>query len=111
MKIIAPWGEHVVLDEGINFKVKKLTIRHDRRISLQIHAKRAEKWTILSGEGEAEVMGRKFAVAARDTVSIPMGEPHRLTCVGREPLVVLEAQFGVCDETDIVRLQDDYGRA
>ena len=35
---------------------------------------------------------------------------HRATAGGKEDLVFIETQIGECDEDDIIRLEDDYGR-
>lgn len=41
-----------------------------------------------------------------------VGEVHRLGNKTALPVEIVEVQFGVClGEDDIVRLQDDYGRA
>ena len=40
---------------------------------------------------------------------IPKKEIHRLHG-GEKGVVFIEIQRGVCDEDDIVRLEDDYGR-
>jgi mannose-6-phosphate isomerase-like protein (cupin superfamily) len=43
---------------------------------------------------------------------IPLSETHRLTNNSEEELVLIEVQVGdYLGEDDIVRLQDNYGRA
>ena len=47
-----------------------------------------------------------------ETVDVPLGAAHRLINEHATPLVVIEVQRGrYTGEDDIVRLQDDYGRA
>lgn len=45
-----------------------------------------------------------------DHLHIPKDKPHRLINLGEEDLEVIEVALGVCDEDDIVRLEDKYGR-
>ena len=37
-------------------------------------------------------------------------EKHMVKNIGTNPLVIYETQVGECDEDDIVRLSDKYGR-
>ena len=39
------------------------------------------------------------------------GSIHRATAGGTEDLVFIETQIGECDEDDIIRLEDDYGKS
>ncbi|MGE5664821.1 MAG: mannose-6-phosphate isomerase, partial [Deltaproteobacteria bacterium] len=51
-------------------------------------------------------------LSAGESVDIPRGAVHRVESVGREDLVIVEAQRGdYVGEDDIERLEDDFGRA
>ena len=41
----------------------------------------------------------------------PSGADHRVENDGPDPLIIIETQLGLCLEDDIVRLEDDFGRA
>ena len=41
----------------------------------------------------------------------PSGADHRVENDGPDPLIIIETQLGLCPEDDIVRLEDDFGRA
>ncbi len=110
MSTDAPWGVHEVLAAGPGFKAKMLTVYPGRRLSLQLHHKRAERWVVASGRGEALVAGATFDLTPGVMIKVPTGADHRLTAAAGEPLVIVEVQLGDCDEKDIVRLADDYGR-
>jgi len=57
--------------------------------------------------GESEI-----AVAAGESVDIPMGAAHRMANPGTEPLTFIEVQRGdYFGEDDIERLEDDFGRS
>ena len=67
---------------------------------------------VLSGSGLAVLGKREVRVKPGAYLDVPLGKVHRMQCVGRKPLVFIEVQFGAyLGEDDIVRLQDDFGRA
>lgn len=112
-----PWGSFEMLYCGNAFAVKRLVVNPHSRLSMQKHLKRSEVWTVVEGEGTASYQltpgGR--AIKTVDllpgmTVTNPVNGVHRLENPGEEPLVVIEVQIGICDEDDIIRLHDDYGR-
>ena len=98
-----------LLDEE-GYKVKKIVVNRDQRLSLQLHRNRMEVWHILSGVGEMQVGNCVWTVSAGDRVEIGKLEVHRITNEGDTPIVILELQTGDCQEDDIIRIEDDYGR-
>lgn len=106
-----PWGSWEVLGEGPGYKVKRIVVSPRSRLSLQTHAQRAERWTVVSGEARCTVGRRRHVLRAGDTLEVPVGAAHRLANAADVELVVVEVQLGdYTGEDDIVRLQDDYGR-
>jgi len=108
-----PWGTWEVLDADEHYCVKKITVNPEAILSLQLHHHRAEHWTIVEGEamvvlGE-DVLYRK----ADDSVYIPVKTKHRIRNRSSDKnLVFIEIQTGeTLDESDIVRFEDNYGRA
>ncbi|MCU0311419.1 MAG: phosphomannose isomerase type II C-terminal cupin domain [Acidimicrobiales bacterium] len=107
-----PWGSYVVLDDGSDAKVKRITVDPGRRLSLQRHHRRAEHWVVVRGEATVTLGDRELTVAPGGSVDIPVGTAHRVANDGDGPLVFVEVQLGdYFGEDDIVRLADDYGRA
>ena len=107
-----PWGSYEVLADEPTHKVKRITVDPGRRLSYQRHAKRAEHWFVVSGEGLLTLDDEERTVAAGSAIDVPMGAAHRIACTGAEPLVFIEVQLGsYFGEDDIERLDDDYGRA
>jgi mannose-6-phosphate isomerase len=106
-----PWGLYTVLDEGNNFKVKRIQVDPGRRLSYQRHARRSEHWMVVSGQASVVLEGELFHLHPGETIDIPIGVAHRAENRGREPLVFIEIQRGdYLGEDDIERLQDDFGR-
>jgi len=107
-----PWGTFTVLDEGDGFKVKRIEVLSGKRLSYQKHAQRAEHWVVVQGTAKVTLDGNEILVEAGNAIDIPVGAAHRVENPGGQTLVFVEVQRGdYLGEDDIVRLQDDFGRA
>jgi mannose-6-phosphate isomerase len=107
-----PWGTFTVLDEADGFKVKRIEVLPGKRLSYQKHAQRAEHWVVVQGTARVTLDDREVIVAAGEAIDIAIGAAHRVANPGPETLVFIEVQRGgYLGEDDIVRLQDDFGRA
>jgi mannose-6-phosphate isomerase len=106
-----PWGSFTVLDEAPNYKVKRIEVLPEKRLSYQRHERRSEHWMVVSGTAKVTLEGREIIVETGETVDIPQRAAHRIENPGSEKLVFIEIQRGTyLGEDDIERLQDDYGR-
>ena len=105
-----PWGSFKVLHEEEGMLVKILTINSGCRISSQKHMKRIENWVIVSGEGLIELNNKLEPLYQGASYKINKEDVHRVTNVGHEELHIIEVQIGICEEDDIIRLEDDYAR-
>ena len=106
-----PWGTFTVLDEGTDYKVKRIEVLPGKRLSYQKHSKRAEHWMVVQGTAKVTLDDQDVTVPLGETVDIPIGCAHRVENPGDETLVFIEIQRGTyLGEDDIVRLQDDFGR-
>ncbi len=106
-----PWGNFTVLDEGENYKVKRIQVLPDKRLSYQKHSSRSEHWMIVAGAAKVTLDGRETVISAGGTIDIPIGAAHRIENMGDTLLVFIEIQRGsYLGEDDIQRLQDDFGR-
>ena len=107
-----PWGTYTILDEGDNYKVKRIVVYPGQRLSLQHHHHRAEHWTVVKGLAEVVNGEQTLKLTENQSTYIKQGDIHRLINIGDEPLVLIEVQCGsYLGEDDIVRHQDDYARA
>ncbi len=108
---IRPWRSWEVLATGEGYTLKRIVVNPGQRLSLQYHRFRAEHWTVVQGVAEAEINGRLSALTAGESVYVPLGAHHRLRNISDTPLVMIEVQTGTyLDETDIIRIDDDYAR-
>jgi mannose-6-phosphate isomerase-like protein (cupin superfamily) len=107
-----PWGSFTILEEGTDYKVKRIEVLPGKRLSYQRHKKRSEHWFIVAGTAKVTLNGRESLVNAFESLDIPIGTAHRVENPGSETLVFIEVQTGsYFGEDDIERLEDDFGRA
>jgi len=105
-----PWGHFTTyIVNGSLVTVKTIVIDPGRRLSLQYHSKRSERWICLEGEAIVEINGRKRSLHPGQEAVVPVGAKHRLSA-GPLGAKVLEIAQGDFSEDDIVRLEDDYRR-
>jgi len=104
------WGSFKVLLDEEYIKVKKIVVNSGKRLSLQLHTKRDEHWFVVEGFGTLELNGQETDISAGDSFDIKKYQTHRVRASGLNDLVILEVQTGVCQEDDIIRIEDDYGR-
>jgi len=110
-KVYRPWGWYDSVDEGENFKVKRIQVKPSASLSLQMHYHRAEHWIVVKGIAEITIGDKIMVLNENESIYIPQGQKHRLTNLGSTPLEIIEIQTGAfLGENDIVRFEDDYGR-
>ncbi len=107
-----PWGSYTVLEDKPNHKVKRITVLPKKRLSLQLHRRRSERWTVIKGIARVTLGDRVTDLSVGESVFIPVETPHRLENPSENEIVeVIEVQVGdYFGEDDIIRLQDDFGR-
>ncbi len=135
-----PWGGFFVIDElqasqfakqffpNLTFdsiqitkklSPKILVVAPHKRLSWQYHFRRAEIWTVVSGPvgvaiSPSNVQGETGIYVDADFIELQKGERHRLIGLDSWGVVAEIWQHtdvqNPSDESDIVRLQDDFGR-
>lgn len=110
-KVYKPWGWYDSVEEGENFKVKRIHVNPGARLSLQKHRYRAENWVVVRGVANVINGDKLLTLSEQQSTYIPLGAVHRLINPGDVPLEIIEVQSGeYLGEDDIVRLEDDYAR-
>jgi mannose-6-phosphate isomerase len=107
-----PWGSFTVLDENENFKVKRIEVLPEKRLSYQRHSRRAEHWFVVRGTAKVTLNGEEILVKTGEAIDIALRDAHRVENLDKsETLVFIETQTGTYfGEDDIERLEDDFGR-
>ena len=109
--VYRPWGSYSILEDAEDCKVKRLVVKPGQVLSLQMHHKRAEHWTVIRGVAKVRIDDREFLLRPNESTYIPVETRHRLENPGSEDVHLIEVQTGAYfGEDDIVRYEDIYGR-
>ena len=107
-----PWGNYITIEEGAQWKVKKIEVNPGGSLSLQMHKFRSEHWVIVSGVAQINIDDKIFNLKPNESCYVPKGKKHRLSNQSTETLIVIEVQIGeYLEEDDIYRYDDKYGRS
>ena len=105
-----PWGSETIIETNNFYTVKKLFMKTGHKCSLQLHRKKHETIYVLEGIMKLWLNeeGDKYEILTEgNTFVIEPGVIHRMESV--EDCLYLESSTSELD--DVVRLQDEYGRA
>lgn len=106
-----PWGNYTILENGPRYKIKRIVVSPNEKLSLQMHYHRSEHWIIVKGTAKVTIGGKESFVHENESAYVPKSTLHRLENPGKVPLEIIEVQNGeYLGEDDIVRCEDIYGR-
>jgi mannose-1-phosphate guanylyltransferase/mannose-6-phosphate isomerase len=109
--VYRPWGTYTVLEESLNYKIKRIVVNPGAKLSMQMHKYRSEHWIVLSGIATVLIEKEKIILNKNQSTYIPKRCKHRLINDSLDPLELIEVQSGdYVGEDDIVRFDDKYGR-
>ena len=109
--VYRPWGSYCILEDADDCKVKRLVVKPGQVLSLQMHQRRAEHWTVIRGVAKVRIDDDEFLLGANESTYIPVQTRHRLENPGTEDVHLIEVQTGdYFGEDDIERFEDIYGR-
>jgi len=107
-----PWGGYSSVLMAERFQVKRLFVKPGKKLSLQKHFHRSEHWVVVKGTAEVTIDGQVSVLSENQSIYLPLGCTHRLANPGKIELELIEVQTGsYLGEDDIVRTEDDFGRA
>jgi mannose-1-phosphate guanylyltransferase / mannose-6-phosphate isomerase len=110
-KVNRPWGWFDTIDEGDNFKVKRIQINPKKSISLQKHQQRSEHWVVIKGEATITKDDKIFILKENESVYIKKNQIHRISNQTNKITQIIEVQSGdYLGEDDIERFEDIFGR-
>jgi mannose-1-phosphate guanylyltransferase/mannose-1-phosphate guanylyltransferase/mannose-6-phosphate isomerase len=111
-KVYRPWGHYDLVDSGDRHHTKRIVVKPGAKLSVQKHHHRAEHWVVVKGTAWVGKDGEGVLVTENESIYIPVGVVHSLENPGVIPLEMVEVQTGsYLGEDDIVRFEDQYGRA
>jgi len=104
-----PWGGEKILAHEYNYVVKEIYVKPGHRLSKQYHKRKIETMILVSGRAILEIDGLSTEMKEMHPVLIKPGSVHRLSAGNWFGCTVVEVSSTELD--DVVRLEDDYGRA
>ena len=107
---IRPWGKFRSFPHDQAGSIKIITVKSGETLSLQYHKKRSEFWIILDEGLEVTAGDQVWQPVVNEEIFIPLKVPHRVRCIGQKPARIMEIWIGKSEESDIIRLEDAYGR-
>lgn len=110
------WGMHEILSSTEHYKVKKVTIYPKMSMKLHKHEHRLESWTIVEGTATIQIGNEVKEYTKNDTVSVPIGVPHRISNLTDSNVIIIETGIGEImsevefekkKDTDFVNIDED----
>ena len=106
-----PWGNYHVIAKNTGYQIKEIKVFKNSKLSLQKHNNRSEFWQIVKGKSKIIIEDNEYFLKEKEHIYIPKKTVHRIENIGNEELIFIEIQLGEdLQESDIVRIEDDYGR-
>ena len=112
-RIDKPWGYELLWAHCDEYVGKVLFVEAGHSLSLQFHRVKDESWYVQSGRAELQLGAAGDPILNSEVVGpgasfhFPPGTVHRVKAL--EDTTILEVSTPHLD--DVVRLEDDYGRA
>ncbi len=110
---LRPWGFYKSTVLNPTYQSKIISISPGASLSLQKHMRREEYWIVIHGNGVVRLGDSEKQVSSGTSLFIPKNCLHRIRNTSQtEPMLITEVQLGdYFGEDDIIRYEDDYGRA
>lgn len=110
--VYRPWGHYDSICFGERDQVKRISVKPGAKLSVQKHFHRSEHWVVVKGTANVTKGDDVITLAENESVYLPLGIIHALENPGKIMLEIIEVQTGsYLGEDDIVRYEDNYGRA
>jgi quercetin dioxygenase-like cupin family protein len=106
-KVMKPWGWELWFAHSTKYVGKVIFIKKKHRLSKQYHRVKHETIYTQTGRWVLEINGRKRVMTAGSYAVIPPRVIHRFTAPYQDVHLL---EVSTPQITDVVRLEDDYGR-
>ncbi|OPH57616.1 mannose-1-phosphate guanylyltransferase [Paenibacillus ferrarius] len=100
------WGRYRVIDyvkytEDNEVLTKRILVRAGKNISYQLHYKRSEVWTIVSGVADIVINDKLYQVKPGDVVRIPDGTRHSIRAITDVEFIEVQSGSELVEEDNI----------
>jgi len=104
-----PWGHEYVAFQDENVAIWKLFIKFEEETSMHCHPSKESAIIVLSGQAKCFALGKEILLNPFDIVWIEKGAFHSTRALSYKGINILEMNAPPL-LTDLVRLNDKYGR-
>lgn len=80
-----PWGFYEKLEEGADYRIRRVTLAPGKTIYAHQHMHRSETWTMVKGSVLMTINGESKYYAVKDSIHIPEGTLHQISNIGEAP--------------------------
>ncbi len=108
--VLKPWGHEYLIFENEHVAAWFLHIKHGHSTSMHCHPKKKTSLIILSGEAICNTFEHRNYLESIDSVILEKAVFHSTKSLSPDGIDVIEIETPP-DKTDLVRLNDEYGRA
>jgi len=106
---IRPWGQILMLDNTLDYKVNKIIVDSGACLPYQFHHHHSEILTIVFGVARITLNGVIQDYKVGDTAIILQGVKHRIENPFKTSLIFFEVQHGsYLREDDTVLIEEEY---
>ena len=108
-----PWGSFYVIHDEPTYKLKRIEVLPNKRLSYQYHNKRAESWTIVKGSGRVTIKGTCSVCQKRNQwKDVKLFSSSFLACkyCGQKYNVALADKFLKNIDNNLKKLLKKYGK-
>lgn len=97
------WGRYEIVSEGVGYKVKKVTVFPNKKMSLHKHSYRSEHWSVIEGVALIELEGVTMEFKTGENVYVPKDTYHCISNETNEDVKIIEVEIGnYLNEQDII---------
>ncbi len=111
-RVEKPWGFELIWAQTDHYVGKLLVVETGHRLSLQLHRRKDESIYVAAGKLRLHLENDDGEIVTREMLPgehchIPVGRRHRFEAIERVEIL----EVSTPDLDDVVRVEDDYGRA
>lgn len=105
-----PWGSEYLLFRNGDVAVWILNLDYQKKTSMHCHPNKNTGLVVMDGFAKVDFLNSHYNLKSLDKIMIFKGHFHSTTCLSKSGLTLLEIESPE-HKSDLVRLNDDYGRA
>tara|TARA_R100000152_G_C6778989_1_gene210169 strand:- start:158 stop:829 length:672 start_codon:yes stop_codon:yes gene_type:complete len=105
-----PWGKEHCIYRGDDLSIWLLQINPDKKTSLHCHPRKKTGLILLNKTARIKLLEREFELSGLDKINLRNQQFHQTYNISDEPIFIVEVETPD-NKTDLIRIDDDYGRA